>query len=191
MLRLTEKITGRKALPHFSEPVICHAVLSDHLHSLHQMVSGGGSDRKKEELLLFILAVLIGQYDNHAPDIARDSQSKTALSCAYIKAHLHEHLTLESLCRVSGTSKSTLSRAFMAEKGISPYRYLQSLRIEQAKALLSQGFPPAKVAGCTGFSDQSHFSNFFRSFIGITPAAYQLALKEANPSRAGEKEASQ
>ena len=187
---LAKKITGRKTLPHFSESVICHAVLSEHLHKLHQMLTSGESLCKKEELLLFIFSVLIGQYDDHAPDTPPNSRSKTDLLCAYIKAHLHEHLTLEALCRISGQSKSTLLRAFTAEKGISPYRYLQVLRTEQAKALLGKGFPPAQVAGCTGFSDQSHFSNVFRSFLGITPAAYQLAFRK-NSLCSVEKEVAQ
>jgi AraC-like DNA-binding protein len=58
-------------------------------------------------------------------------------------------------------------------KGITPYRYLETVRISQAKHLLENGVEPIETAHQTGFSDQSHFSNFFKEFIGITPKQYQ------------------
>ena len=39
--------------------------------------------------------------------------------------------------------------------------------------LLEQGVPPVEAALQTGFSDQSHFTNYFSRFIGLTPGAYQ------------------
>lgn len=54
-------------------------------------------------------------------------------------------------------------------KGHHPYRYLETVRINQAKQLLEKGLEPLETAYQTGFSDQSHFTNFFKEFIGITP----------------------
>ena len=34
------------------------------------------------------------------------------------------------------------------------------------------GMPPAQVALETGFSDQSHFANTFRRYMGATPKQY-------------------
>ncbi len=82
--------------------------------------------------------------------------------------HFAEHITLEELCKRSGLSKSTLLRAFTKSKGITPYRYLQTVRISKAKELLEQGVSPVDAAIQTGFSDQSHFSSFFHMFIGLS-----------------------
>lgn len=82
--------------------------------------------------------------------------------------HFAEHITLEELCKRSGLSKSTLLRAFAKSKGITPYRYLQTVRISKAKELLEQGVSPVDAAIQTGFSDQSHFSSFFHMFIGLS-----------------------
>lgn len=71
-----------------------------------------------------------------------------------------------------GLSKSTLLRAFTKSKGITPYRYLETVRINEAKKLLGQGMAPVEVAVRTGFADQSHFTNYFTSFIGLTPGCY-------------------
>lgn len=82
--------------------------------------------------------------------------------------HFAEHITLEEICKRSGLSKSTLLRAFTKSKGITPYRYLQTVRKSKAKELLEQGVSPVDAAIQTGFSDQSHFSSFFHMFIGLS-----------------------
>ena len=99
-----------------------------------------------------------------------------------MEKHFSEHITLEELCKCSGLSKSTLLRAFTKSKGVTPYRYLQAIRIDRAKALLEQGVSPIDAAIQTGFSDQSHFSNFFNMFIGLSPAAYKRIFKEGGKS---------
>ena len=69
--------------------------------------------------------------------------------------------------------RQTLLRAFTKSKGVTPYRYLENIRINEAKKLLVQGTVPADAAIQTGFSDQSHFTNYFSSFIGLAPGIYQ------------------
>ena len=53
------------------------------------------------------------------------------------------------------------------------YRYLQTIRLDKAKKFLEQGIPPVEATAMAGFSDQSHFTNFFKEFIGLTPRQYQ------------------
>ena len=62
---------------------------------------------------------------------------------------------------------------FTKEKGITPYRYLETIRINKAKKMLEQGVSPIETAILTGFSDQSHFTNYFNDFIGIAPGIYR------------------
>ena len=95
-----------------------------------------------------------------------------------MEQHYAERIDLEQLCRCAGLSKSTLLRAFTRSKGITPYRYLENIRISKAKTLLEQGIPPLTAALQTGFSDQSHFSNYFIRFIGLTPGVYQASFKD-------------
>ncbi|MCB6367638.1 AraC family transcriptional regulator, partial [Intestinibacillus massiliensis] len=37
---------------------------------------------------------------------------------------------------------------------------------------------PIEAAGLAGFSDQSHFTNAFKGFIGLTPKQYQNIFTE-------------
>lgn len=43
----------------------------------------------------------------------------------------------------------------------------------EAKLSLRKGVMPIETATLTGFSDQSHFTNTFRSFTGLTPGLYR------------------
>lgn len=89
-----------------------------------------------------------------------------------------ENISLEDLCRLTGLSKYYLLRSFTKQKGISPYSYLETIRIDKAKKLLEQGILPIDAALQTGFTDQSHFSNFFKKFIGLTPKQYMNIFKD-------------
>ena len=87
--------------------------------------------------------------------------------------------------RLAGLSKSTLLRAFTRAKRVTPYCYLENIRIGAAKKMLEQGMPPMEAALLTGFSDQSHFTNYFSRFIGIAPGVYRdiFTMKEKTGGR--------
>ena len=152
MLALAEEVTGVREPPVFSENVI-------------------------REVLLLLAARLVERYGRTVSPPACAGE-EVARACAYMEAHFSERVTLDQLCRESGLSKSALLRAFTSSRGVTPYRYLQALRIGQAKILLEQGVPPAEAGLRTGFSDQSHFSRFFTQFIGLPPAAYARMYQE-------------
>ena len=61
--------------------------------------------------------------------------------------------------------------------GICLYYLLENIRIGKAKKLLEQGVPPVEAALQTGFSDQSHFTNYFNRFIGLAPGVYRDIFK--------------
>ena len=94
-------------------------------------------------------------------------------ACEYMTAHFTERIYLDQICGHVGLSKSALLRGFAKEKGVTPYRYLEAVRINEAKKLLSEGVPPVEAAIRTGFSDQSHFTNYFNQFIGLAPGTYR------------------
>lgn len=94
-------------------------------------------------------------------------------ACRFMKTEYGRQITLDELCSVSMLGKSTLLRYFTKTKGITPYRYLQSVRIDKAKNLLEQGMSTAEAAVAAGFSDQSHFTRYFNHFIGVSPYQYK------------------
>lgn len=173
MLDLTEEVTGKRELPGFSEKVIFDEEVICYLHPLHEMVMKGLCDFGKEENLLLLISMLIQRYGQPFENCIPECREEIEKACRFMEQHFAERIYLDQICRYAGLSKSTLLRAFTKSKGVTPYSYLENIRIGEAKKLLEQGFPPIEAALRTGFSDQSHFTNYFNRFIGLSPGVYR------------------
>ncbi|MEF2967318.1 AraC family transcriptional regulator [Paenibacillus sp. M1] len=178
------EITGRNSLPRFTQNVLYRSELALSLHDLHRMILENQADFQKEELLLFLLEQLLQDAaDSEPPGPDQDYTFEVRTVCEYIESHYARSITLNELQGLTGVSKYHLLRLFTRQKGISPYRYLEMIRIGQAKKLLAQGTPPVEAAMQTGFSDQSHFTNFFKKLIGLTPKQYMSIFNPGEPKR--------
>ncbi len=173
MRDLTEEVTGRRMLPGFSQNVIRDEEISCHLRLLHEGIMTGSTEFDREENLLLFLSLLIRRYGQPFEACIPECREEIDTACQFLEQHYTEHISLEQICRCANLSKSTLLRAFARSKGVTPYRYLENIRIGAAKKLLEQGVAPVEAAMRTGFSDQSHFTNYFSSFIGLPPGAYR------------------
>lgn len=138
----------------------------------------GSCESCKEELSLLMLSLLTERYARPAEEEVPECRDEIERACAFMELHYDEHISLDQICCHAGLSKSTLLRAFSKAKGITPYRYLENIRIGAAKRLLERGTAPADAAALTGFSDQSHFTNYFTAFIGLSPGAYSEIFKK-------------
>jgi AraC-like DNA-binding protein len=169
----TFEIFGTEELPRFSVPVAHNSELVPQLRELHSMVMEGSCPFEKEEAFLLMVDQLVRE---HAlPGKTGKGKEPTAeirLACEFIETHYARRITLDDLSRVSGLEKYPLIRSFTKEKGITPYSYLLAFRIQVARRLLEVGTSLLETALRTGFSDQSHFGNFFKKLIGLTPKQY-------------------
>ncbi len=92
----------------------------------------------------------------------------------YIKHHLSEKLTLESLAGIANLSPIYFHRLFCERFGKTPNKYILDHRIAAAKlALLSDNVSISSIAADCGFSTQSYFNNKFKEATGMTPLAYR------------------
>ncbi len=173
MLDFVGEITGKRALPGFSQTVIRDEEISCYLRPLHELIMNGSVEFCKEENLLLLLSSLVRRYGQPFEECVPERREEIEKACAFMEQHYTERISLDRICRCANLSKSTLLRAFAKSKGVTPYRYLENIRIGAAKRLLEQGVAPVEAAMRTGFSDQSHFTNYFNSFIGLAPGAYR------------------
>lgn len=180
MLDLAEELTGRRELSGFSENVIYDDEAICYLRPLHEMVMSGNTDFGKEESLLLLLSYLIQNYGKTFESCIPECRQEIEKACEFMEQHFSERIYLDQICRYAGLSKSTLLRAFTKSKGITPYRYLETIRVNEAKKLLADGVSPLETAIKTGFSDQSHFTNYFGNFIGLAPGVYREIFFEKN-----------
>lgn len=182
MRQVVFEVTGRNYLPDFMHNVICRSELASSLQELHHMICEEETDFVKEELFFFLIGQLIQEYsDTSAEETGRERDSEFQAVCDYMETNYSQKITLDELSGMVGLSKYHFLRSFTRQRGISPYNYLETIRIGRAKKLLEQGIAPVDAAHQTGFSDQSHFTNFFKRFIGLTPRQYMRIFLHANP----------
>jgi len=67
-------------------------------------------------------------------------------------------------------SPSYLARLFRNSLAISPYQYLMHIRLDEARRMLMKGASVTEACYACGFSDCSHFIQYFKRKMGITPA---------------------
>jgi AraC family transcriptional regulator len=92
----------------------------------------------------------------------------------FIEENLDGDLSLEAMAAEVQVSPLYLARAFKSAVGQSPHQYVLKRRLERAKDLLRNSDRPiVDVALSSGFSSQSHLSNWFLRQVGVSPAAYR------------------
>lgn len=173
MAPLAEEVTGRRELPGFSQCVIADQEAACCLRLLHEGILTGCCEFEREEQLLLLLSLLLQRYGRPFASCVPECRAEIEKACTFMEQHFDQRICLDQICHCAGLSRSTLLRAFTKEKGVTPYNYLESVRVGKAKTLLEQGVPPMEAALRTGFSDQSHFTNYFSRYIGLPPGAYR------------------
>ena len=88
----------------------------------------------------------------------------------YLDANYPSAVSLASLSEKFGYSQNHLNRVFRAAYGVSPYRYLASVRIAKAHWLLTHTDVPVHlVAEMVGYTDASAFYRGFVKAYGASP----------------------
>lgn len=97
----------------------------------------------------------------------------------YIEDNLSSPLNLDILSEKAGVSKYHFSRLFKKHFGMSPIKFLLSMRITKAKGLLKREEAYiSTVASSVGFNDLSSFTVQFKKFTGMTPIKFKLSKKK-------------
>lgn len=96
----------------------------------------------------------------------------------WLREHLAEKPSLETVAREFGVSSRTLNRRFHQATGVSPNSWLQRLRTGQARELLRHSnLSVSEVAWQVGISDASYFARLFREQVGMSPGRYREAVR--------------
>ena len=107
-----------------------------------------------------------GQKQHQDPKILQIQQ--------WLELHFAERFRFEDVAREHGMSIRNFMRRFHAATGDKPLHYLQRLRIETAKGLLSTSRKSIKtISYDIGYDDASFFARLFRQHTGLSPNHYR------------------
>ncbi len=92
----------------------------------------------------------------------------------YMDARYHEPVTLEDTARYLKISKSYLCNLFKKETGKTFSQFLNELRIEKSKKLLTEAsLPVLDIALSVGFNNQNYYNLVFKKLMRRTPLEYR------------------
>jgi AraC-like DNA-binding protein len=176
---ISEITENQEQPPFFADVRIDDPELVQSFRALHLSLTHEKTPIECESLFITALSQLILKHSQINAPMERSKKEHRAVqtACCYIHEHMTEGFNLTTLAGQVGLSRFYFLRVFCDEIGMPPHTYLESIRISKAKQLLESGMPINHTALELGFSDQSHFTNSFRRFIGTTPGQYMSEIK--------------
>jgi AraC-like DNA-binding protein len=91
----------------------------------------------------------------------------------YIDHHSNEAITIEDLVNAGGVSERALYQGFKQFRGLSPMRYLKTIRFEKVRESLRKAEPEdcvTRIATDHGFSQLGRFAVEYREIFGESPS---------------------
>ncbi|WP_328990686.1 substrate-binding domain-containing protein [Kribbella sp. NBC_01245] len=173
--RLAHEGSPVPALVLSSGPITSRDVLRAEPHPRVVLIGEGIlSEAELTDLLVRLLA------PGHTA--AQGSKARVRQAVAYLHQRFHHPISRRQVAEAAGMSEDYLSRVFHRELGLSPWLYLNRLRIQQAKERLRNTNDSVQlVARRVGFRDRAYFSRTFRKLTGISPQAF----REGTPTASG------
>ena len=172
-------LTGRaQPVPYFKQVRVDNARARAAMITAHKALTRPQGALEAESQFLWALVQLVKHYADlrlNEPRIGRE-QAAIKQVRRYIDECFDQGITLTQLAERVSLSPYYLLRAFRAEVGMPPHTYLESVRIRHAQRLIAAGKPLATVAAELGFSSQSHLTQRFKKFIGVTPGQYAQGI---------------
>ncbi len=104
---------------------------------------------------------------NHGDSAIRQLQD-------WLSSHDSLKVSVDEMARQSGMPGPTFSRRFRHATGYSPARYLQHLRVEEAKRLLERTDHPVEVISWdVGYEEPAAFRRVFKRLTSLSPGEYR------------------
>jgi AraC family transcriptional regulator of arabinose operon len=130
------------------------------------------------ECLLLLCHQLNPQWTIHAGD------SRVREAMDYVAKHLGEKITLDDLAEVSGLSVSRLGHRFREVAGVAPMEFVERMRLDRAKQLLTMTSLSVKeISRQVGYDTQFYFSLRFKKHTGQSPSAFRRVPRLGTPNR--------
>jgi AraC family transcriptional regulator, arabinose operon regulatory protein len=108
----------------------------------------------------------------------RLAEDKIRRSMDFMREHLEETLTLESLAAKVHISVPHYCSLFKRQTNTSPIMFFIRLRVQRACELLGgSDLPVGTIARAVGYNDAFYFCRVFKKTIGLPPSEYRRAVR--------------
>jgi AraC family transcriptional regulator len=95
----------------------------------------------------------------------------------YVRAHLAERISIETLAELAELSPFHFSRVFKQTTGMTPLQFVIRERMLQAQQLIRETSRSLiEIALEVGYTSPSHFAQVFRRRVGVAPTEFRSGL---------------
>lgn len=142
------------------------------------------SDLKRRELVLAALGELISSYMIVFRDNREFSGPVYSIRSSIIQNFTDPNFELDRELRRMPFNYDYLRKQFREKMGLTPLKYMTSLRMKKAKSMLSvagvwdSSMTVAEVAANCGFDDPLYFSRVFKKYYGCAPSEFIKAQQD-------------
>jgi AraC family transcriptional regulator len=157
------------------------AVLASFMETLYAEVERGGTSGLAfvDHVLRAFCEYYVRHYSNlrdltETSNTGRITSAEIDATRQFFLTHLDQTVNIEAAASRLNMSKFHFLKEFKKARGETPYQYLLRLKSERAAELLRYDeMALSDIAQALGFSDQSHFSNFFKRHHGVSPGHFR------------------
>lgn len=97
----------------------------------------------------------------------------------YLNENFRQRITIEELCFLFNTNKTSLSVGFQQEFGQTIVDYLNTLRIDYTKSMLREGnYTLTQIADSMNMSSVHYLTTLFKRIARMSPTEYLRTLRE-------------
>lgn len=127
------------------------------------------------------IAALLGSVKSELPpvhDAEYNRQASRILS--YIQVHFRKELSLDHISELTDLHPNYICSMFKKETGQNFIQYLNSLRIQEAKKLLSKEseLSVSEIGKIVGFENKHYFAKVFKRYTSMTPGQYRKSVQK-------------
>lgn len=116
--------------------------------------------------------------ENQGPSADVSTDGKIADIYRYISEHYKEKISLDNICFLFGTNKTSLCQSFKEVYGTTVLSYINSLKIKEAKAMLRESaYSVTEISEILGFTSIHYFCRLFKKETGQSPMEYMKSIK--------------
>lgn len=130
---------------------------------------------RSRSYLIELLYCIVYSYIEAAPDSAESPEAdEFSAITEYLNEHIDEQVTVETITKKFAINRNKLNEIFMKQASMTCHDYLLNLRIDLAKAMLSNTeLPINEVSSRVGYPDPGYFAKIFKHVTGKTPTQYR------------------
>lgn len=129
------------------------------------------------EIIAYVYQLIYLLYENSLSewtDVSRRSDIVMEM-IEYIEENYDKELTITTMSEKFGYSGEHFCRKFKDATGLTPMKYLQIYRMEEANKLLKMGERNiGKIAEQCGFTDSNYFTRCFKAHFGMPPSRLKM-----------------